>query len=115
MGPDRIGELDADLILGLDFDGHGLRQVEDDPRFAVLDGVRAGNYRRLSLAAAYAMTVPSILTLPSALSVPERGTGGLTGEGPVRLAAAPGGSPLAGGDAAVARHGERHEHGDEPE
>lgn len=63
----RLRELDAELLLGLDLDGGALAAIEADPRFAVLPAVRNRRYRRLDPTGSYAVAVPSVLTVTTAL------------------------------------------------
>lgn len=65
---EAIPELEADLLIGLDFeDGYtDISGVEASPLFGRLPAVREGRYARLGREAATALCYPSVLSLPVA-------------------------------------------------
>jgi len=74
LSVERLGDLDADVVLGLDFDGEGgaLDAIEAEPVFARLWAVREGSYHRLAVSEATAINHPSVLSVPVALDVLRR-------------------------------------------
>jgi ABC-type Fe3+-hydroxamate transport system substrate-binding protein len=74
LSVERLADLDADVVLGLDFDGEGgaLDAIEAEPLFDRLEAVREGNYHRLGHSESTAINHPSVLSVPVALDALRR-------------------------------------------